>query len=54
MTAIENDLNFKKIFSRQIEVVGQNDDIFIVILTGGNSKNNKYLNNLQKNKTFMH
>ena len=39
MTAIENDLNFKKIFNRQIEVVGQNDDIFIVILTGGNSKN---------------
>lgn len=39
LTAIGNDFNFEKIFSRQIEAIGQNDDIFIAISTSGNSKN---------------
>ena len=39
LTAIGNDYNFEKIFSRQIEAIGQKNDVFIGISTSGNSKN---------------
>jgi D-sedoheptulose 7-phosphate isomerase len=39
LTAISNDYGFENIFSRQIEGLGQKEDIFIGISTSGNSKN---------------
>lgn len=39
LTAISNDYGFEAVFSRQIEGLGQKDDIFIGISTSGNSKN---------------
>ncbi len=39
LTAISNDYNFDKIFSRQIEAKGKKNDILIAISTTGNSKN---------------
>ncbi len=39
MTGIGNDYGFDYIFSRQIEAIGDQDDIFLAISTSGNSKN---------------
>ena len=39
LTAIGNDFNFEKIFSRQIEAIGNKGDVFLAISTSGNSKN---------------
>ena len=39
ITAIANDYSFEDIFSRQIEGLGQEDDILIAISTSGKSKN---------------
>ena len=39
MTAIGNDLNFKFIFSRQIEAIANKKDIILGITTSGNSRN---------------
>ncbi|OHE03713.1 MAG: phosphoheptose isomerase [Sulfurimonas sp. RIFOXYD12_FULL_33_39] len=39
LTAIGNDYGYDKVFSRQLEGMGQNGDIFIGISTSGNSKN---------------
>ena len=39
LTAISNDFNFEKIFSRQIEAVGNKGDIALGITTSGNSQN---------------
>ncbi len=39
LTAIGNDFNFSKIFSRQIEAVGKKGDILLAISTSGNSQN---------------
>ena len=39
LTAIGNDFNFNKIFSRQVEALAKKEDIFIGISTSGNSKN---------------
>ena len=39
LTAIGNDFNFDKIFSRQVEALARKEDIFIGISTSGNSKN---------------
>ncbi len=39
LTAIGNDYGYDKVFSRQLEGMGQKDDIFIGISTSGNSKN---------------
>ena len=39
ITAIANDDDFKNIFSRQIEALGNNDDILIAISTSGKSPN---------------
>ena len=41
LTAIGNDFSFEKIFSRQIEAIGNKGDIAIGITTSGNSKNLK-------------
>ena len=39
LTAISNDFGFDKIFSRQIEGIGNSGDTLIIISTSGNSKN---------------
>lgn len=39
LTACGNDLGFDKIFSRNLEALGKNNDLLIVISTSGNSKN---------------
>ena len=39
ITAIGNDFNFTKIFSRQLEALGNNGDLLILLSTSGNSKN---------------
>lgn len=39
LTAIGNDYGYDKIFSRQLEGMGQSGDLFIGISTSGNSKN---------------
>lgn len=39
LTAIGNDYGYDKVFSRQLEGMGQNRDLFIGISTSGNSKN---------------
>lgn len=39
ITAIANDYSFDDIFKRQIEGLGEKDDILIAISTSGNSKN---------------
>jgi len=39
ITAIANDYGFDKIFERQIEAIGQEGDVLIVLSTSGNSEN---------------
>ena len=39
ITAHSNDFSFDTIFSRQIESIGQKDDVLILITTSGKSKN---------------
>lgn len=39
ITAIANDCGFDRIFARQVEALGEKDDILIVLSTSGNSKN---------------
>jgi D-sedoheptulose 7-phosphate isomerase len=39
LTAIANDYGYENIFSRQVEALGKNGDILIVISTSGNSPN---------------
>ena len=39
LTAIGNDLGFEFLFSRQLEALGQKDDVVIGISTSGKSKN---------------
>ena len=39
LTAIGNDYGYDKVFSRQLEGMGQSGDLFIGISTSGNSKN---------------
>ena len=39
LTAIGNDYEFKKVFSRQVEAIGNKGDILILITTSGNSIN---------------
>ena len=41
ITAIANDYDYKRVFSRQIEGLGQKGDILLAISTSGNSKNIK-------------
>jgi D-sedoheptulose 7-phosphate isomerase len=39
LSAIGNDYGFEKVFSRELDSLGSNKDIFIPITTSGNSKN---------------
>lgn len=39
LTAIGNDYGYEKVFSRQIEALGQSKDVLIAISTSGNSPN---------------
>jgi phosphoheptose isomerase len=39
LTAIGNDINFENIFSRQIEMLGEENDLVILISASGNSLN---------------
>lgn len=39
LTAVANDFNIEHIFSRQIEALGNEQDVFIAISTSGNSRN---------------
>ena len=39
LTAIGNDYGFDRIFSRQIESIGENGDVLVAISTSGNSPN---------------
>lgn len=39
MSAISNDYNFENIFSRELQALSSNKDIFIPITTSGNSQN---------------
>lgn len=39
MSAISNDFNFEYVYSRQIEALGRENDVFIAISTSGASKN---------------
>ena len=48
ITAIGNDYGFEKIFERQLEALGEEDDVLIVLSTSGNSEN--IINVVQKAK----
>lgn len=39
LTAIGNDYGFNRVFARQLESIGQADDVLLVISTSGNSEN---------------
>ena len=39
LTAVANDFNYEHVFSRQIEALGNEQDVFIAISTSGNSRN---------------
>jgi len=39
LTAIANDYDFDRVFSRQVEALGQAGDVLLAISTSGNSKN---------------
>jgi phosphoheptose isomerase len=39
ITAIANDTGYEKVFARQIEALGRNDDVAIAISTSGRSRN---------------
>src|SRR6202789_3204007 len=39
LTSIGNDLGYERVFSRQIEAIGQPGDVFLGISTSGNSPN---------------
>jgi D-sedoheptulose 7-phosphate isomerase len=46
ITAIANDLGYKKVFEHQIEVLGEPGDLLVLISASGNSKNLIYALNL--------
>jgi len=39
LTAIANDYGYEEVFARQIEALGEKDDVLVIISTSGNSKN---------------
>ena len=39
LTAIANDTQYEQIFSKQVQALGQNNDVLLVISIGGNSNN---------------
>lgn len=53
LTAIGNDYGFERVFSRQVEAIGQEGDVLIGISTSGNSKNIlAAFREAEKNKLF--
>ena len=50
ITAIANDYDYKMVFSRQIEGLGQKGDILLAISTSGNSQNIKEAIKIAKKK----
>ncbi len=50
LTAIGNDLGFKKIFKRQLEALSKNNDLIVPISTSGNSSNILEALKFSKNK----
>jgi len=53
LTAIGNDYGYDKVFSRQLEGMGQSGDIFIGISTSGNSENILNAFDVAKNKNIL-
>lgn len=53
LTACGNDFSFNKIFSRNLEALGSNKDVLIVISTSGNSKNILEVLKIAKKKIFL-
>jgi D-sedoheptulose 7-phosphate isomerase len=53
LTAIGNDYGYDRVFSRQLEGMGQDGDIFIGISTSGNSKNLINAFEVAKNKNIL-
>ena len=53
ITAIANDYDYKKVFSRQIEGLGQKGDILLSISTSGNSQNIKEAIKTAKKKNII-
>jgi len=53
ITAISNDSSFDYIFSRQIEAIGNEGDVLIVISTSGNSKNIKIASEIALKKNII-
>ena len=54
ITAIANDLDYKKVFSRQIEAHGKKGDLLICITTSGRSKNILEAVKTAKKKVLKH
>lgn len=50
ITAISNDINYDEVFSYQIESLGSNSDLLIIISSSGNSKNLINALKIAKNK----
>ena len=53
LTAIGNDYGYDKVFSRQLEGMGQKGDLFIGISTSGNSQNIINAFNVAKDKEIL-
>ena len=53
ITAIANDYDYSKVFSRQIEGLGQKGDVLLAISTSGNSKNIKEAISTAKKKKII-
>ena len=53
LTAIGNDFNFNKIFSRQLEAIGNSGDICIALTTSGNSMNLIEATKIAKKKNLI-
>ena len=54
ITAISNDFSYDKIFSYQLETLGEKDDVIILISSSGNSKNMiEVLKIAKKKKIFV-
>jgi len=50
LTAVGNDFGFEEVFCRQVEALGQKNDILLIFSTSGNSKNLIKAANVAKNK----
>ena len=54
ITCISNDFGYSNVFARQIEGLGENGDVLVVISTSGQSKNIlRAINQAKKKKIYM-